>query len=70
MALSLRRECEQSIDSTVCPNCRGQKDRGRSFCYRCFKSLPFGLQRALMSKTWSDGLVDSWDEAREHLKGV
>ena len=65
---SLRDIARDSLDSTECPHCHNSKESGQSFCRRCYFALPKNLRMALY-KTFSEGYVDHWDEAREWLKG-
>jgi len=64
--LSLVQEALKELDGTVC-YCGAAKAKGKSFCNRCYFSLPPKLQRALY-KHISEGYAEIWDEARDFLR--
>ena len=66
MNLSLVQIALQELDGTVC-YCGARKSKGKSFCARCFFSLPKKMQGDLY-KHISDGYAEIWDEARDFLR--
>jgi len=46
--------------------CGGFKMPGRSFCYKCYTSLPRDMRRDLYQKMW-DGYEEAYDAAVHYL---
>lgn len=69
MAESLRQRVEGWLDSLTCPACKQPKQKGKPFCFGCFKLLPTLMKKRLYL-SWDDGFAEYADEAREELKGI
>lgn len=57
----------KSINSNECPGCDSYKKERKSFCYKCFKSLPNDMQRALY-KRFGSGYEAALDDALKYLE--
>lgn len=55
----------KELESNGCA-CGGPKGRGKSFCYRCYKSLPDDMQRALY-RPFTGGYIQAYDAAVKYL---
>lgn len=66
LPLSLLAQALKELDGEVC-YCGAEKKKGRSFCSRCYFSLPKRLQSALY-KHISEGYAEVYDEAKDFLR--
>lgn len=55
----------EELFSAVCKGCGGKKKPERSFCFKCFKSLPGDLQRALYQR-----VGEGYEEAVTRAHGL
>ncbi len=63
---SLEQEALRILGSTTCV-CGSAKERGDSFCRKCYFSLTPSLRGKLYAPL-SDGYASMWDEARDYLR--
>lgn len=66
LPLSLVAQALQDLDSTTC-YCGNEKGKGKSFCKRCYFSLPKKIQHDLY-KHISEGYAEVYDEAKDFLR--
>ena len=57
----------KSLKSNECPGCDGYKKERKSLCYKCYKSLPNDMQRALY-KRFGSGYREALDDALKYLE--
>lgn len=62
------REMIESLRSTVCPGCDSDKPEGKSFCRRCYFSLPKQL-RSDLYRRYGQGYQQAFIDAMAQLKG-
>ena len=55
----------KELQSEEC-QCGKPKNKGFSFCYGCYKSLPIEMQRALWQQIGA-GYEDAYDQALKYL---
>lgn len=52
----------RELRSDECLPCDGSKKPGHSFCFKCYRSLPSHMQKALYQRM-GDGYEEAYDEA-------
>jgi hypothetical protein len=63
---SLQQQAREELYGELCA-CGQKKKSAQSFCRRCYFVLPPATRSALY-KSFSDGYVEVYDEAKEFLK--
>ena len=56
----------ESLNSTLCPACGGEKIHKQSFCFSCYRRLPKAKKNALFQFV-GDGYEEAFDAALDHL---